>query len=152
MTYAEKLKDPRWQKKRLEIMNRDNWTCQQCHLGIETLHVHHRYYLPGKDPWEYPDTLLVTLCESCHVNEEKDRKEAETAMFYALCKKGLLFGQIISLASVIDAVKEPFYRHPNELLSIIEKLLFDKALREKMLALVQEQQDTSTEDATDLQF
>jgi len=30
VTYAEKLKDPRWQKKRLEIMERDEWTCQWC--------------------------------------------------------------------------------------------------------------------------
>lgn len=27
-TYAEKLKDPRWQKRRLEIFERDDWTCQ----------------------------------------------------------------------------------------------------------------------------
>jgi hypothetical protein len=25
--YSDKLKDPRWQKKRLQIMERDNWCC-----------------------------------------------------------------------------------------------------------------------------
>ena len=29
-TYTELLKDPRWQKKRLEIYERDNFTCNQC--------------------------------------------------------------------------------------------------------------------------
>ena len=30
MGYSEKLKDPRWQKKRLEILERDNFRCQYC--------------------------------------------------------------------------------------------------------------------------
>jgi hypothetical protein len=30
------------------------------------LHVHHRYYLRGKKPWEYDDDALTTLCEDCH--------------------------------------------------------------------------------------
>lgn len=31
MTYSQKLRDPRWQKKRLEILERDSFTCQHCH-------------------------------------------------------------------------------------------------------------------------
>ena len=64
--YHEKLKDPRWQKKRLEIMERDNFTCQRC-LDIESsLQVHHRHYEWDEDPWDYDDRYLVTLCEKCH--------------------------------------------------------------------------------------
>lgn len=66
MTYAEKLRDPRWQKKRLEIMGRDKFTCQKCSDATKTLNVHHRYYSKGAMPWEYPDNALVTLCEPCH--------------------------------------------------------------------------------------
>ena len=66
MTYAEKLKDPRWQKKRLEIMSRDKFTCQKCDDATKTLNVHHRYYFKGAMPWDYPDNALVTLCEPCH--------------------------------------------------------------------------------------
>ena len=66
--YKEKLKDRRWQQKRLRIFNIDNWECQKC--GIENneklLHVHHLEYISGKMPWEYPDSLLITLCEDCH--------------------------------------------------------------------------------------
>jgi 5-methylcytosine-specific restriction endonuclease McrA len=66
MSYAAKFKDPRWQKKRLEIFQRDGFKCRQCLWGKTTLHVHHRYYVPARDPWSYPDWSLVTLCEDCH--------------------------------------------------------------------------------------
>lgn len=69
-TYAELLRDPRWQRKRLEILNRDNWFCQACVDRDSTLHVHHIKY-EGDFPWETPDNLLVTLCESCHKKEEE---------------------------------------------------------------------------------
>lgn len=61
-------RDSRWQQKRLEIMKRDNWTCQSCGASGEgvTLHVHHAYYEKGKKPWEYDDDMLVTWCEECH--------------------------------------------------------------------------------------
>ena len=79
MSYYDLLKDPRWQKKRLEIFNRDNWACQICGEKKATLHVHHKIYLKNKNPWEYPDELLATLCEHCH------QEEAEI-MDYALSK------------------------------------------------------------------
>lgn len=70
MTYAEKLKDPRWQKKRLEILDRDEWTCQSCGRKDRTLHIHHHSYIYGKDPWDYFDGNFITLCWSCHESEE----------------------------------------------------------------------------------
>lgn len=66
MTYSEKLKDPRWQKRRLSTLERYNWTCARCDSKTETLHVHHRYYVSGRDPWEYPDFCLVVMCQECH--------------------------------------------------------------------------------------
>lgn len=69
VSYAEKLQDPRWQRRRLEILQRDKWTCQHCDNSERTLHVHHRYYGPHPDPWESPDAALVTLCASCHEYE-----------------------------------------------------------------------------------
>ncbi|MFP4017948.1 MAG: HNH endonuclease [Bacteroidales bacterium] len=64
MTYAEKLKDPKWQKKRLEILERDNWTCQVCGNTKKTLHVHHFKY--NSNPWNTPELFLTTVCEDCH--------------------------------------------------------------------------------------
>lgn len=75
-TYAQKLKDPRWQRKRLEIMSRDGFTCQKCGSASNTLNVHHHRYLLGRNPWEYPDADLVTLCEKCHESEHEGQSVA----------------------------------------------------------------------------
>lgn len=65
-TYSEKLKDPRWQKKRLEILERDDWKCMACGTKDNTLHVHHIFYFPKKEPWEIENGFLITFCEDCH--------------------------------------------------------------------------------------
>ena len=69
MQYSEKLKDPRWQKKRLEILERDGWKCMSCGEKETTLHVHHIFYFPGKEPWEINNGFLITFCEHCHSNK-----------------------------------------------------------------------------------
>src|SRR5262245_45622920 len=65
MTYSDKLKDPRWQKKRLEILERDEFTCRDCGCTDKTLHVHHCHYEKG-DPWEAKNNVLLTICDNCH--------------------------------------------------------------------------------------
>jgi len=69
MKYLDKLKDPRWQKKRLKVMERDLFTCAACGDNKSTLNVHHLKY--GKDPWSVDDKYLVTLCEKCHEDIER---------------------------------------------------------------------------------
>jgi hypothetical protein len=63
-TYSEKLKDPRWQRKRLEIMQLDNFTCTVCEDKENTLNVHHWEY--SKEPWDAKNEDLTTVCRSCH--------------------------------------------------------------------------------------
>ena len=72
-SYNSKLRDARWQRKRLEIMQRDEWMCRSCYAGGDgvTLNVHHTYYEQGKAPWEYPDESLITYCEQCHEDVTK---------------------------------------------------------------------------------
>ena len=65
-TYSELLKHPKWQKKRLEILDRDGFQCRACWENSKTLHVHHTYYDKDLKPWEYPNNRLLTLCEDCH--------------------------------------------------------------------------------------
>lgn len=65
-SYARQLLDPRWQKKRLDILSRDRFTCVKCGDKARTLHVHHKYYVTGRMPWQYPDVSLESLCEKCH--------------------------------------------------------------------------------------
>ena len=66
MNYKEQYKDPRWQKKRLKVLERDEFTCFKCGSKNNTLHVHHNYYLKDHNVWEYPDSAFNTLCEDCH--------------------------------------------------------------------------------------
>jgi hypothetical protein len=69
-SYKEKLLDPRWQKRRLEILSRDDFKCCECGNDKNTLHVHHcGYSKQFRNPWEYPDGWLITLCKDCHKEE-----------------------------------------------------------------------------------
>lgn len=64
--YSDVLKSPKWQKKRLEIMSRDKFTCKKCGDTETELHIHHKEYINGNDPWDYDNKLLITLCKDCH--------------------------------------------------------------------------------------
>jgi len=66
MSYAEKLRDPRWQKKRLDVLESAGWECLECGATARELHVHHYWYEPKRLPWEYPDKCFGVLCGSCH--------------------------------------------------------------------------------------
>lgn len=66
MSYSDLLKDPRWQRKRLEVLGERDWQCQCCNSKEKTLHVHHKHYRRGAMPWEYEPGELLVLCEQCH--------------------------------------------------------------------------------------
>lgn len=65
-SYWELLRDPRWQKARLKVMQLADFTCEDCGAKDKTLNVHHAYYEKDKAPWEYPTESLHCLCETCH--------------------------------------------------------------------------------------
>lgn len=65
-TYYEKLKDPRWQKKRLEVMADRFFSCEVCGDSESTLNVHHKEYFKDLEPWEYHKDQLACICENCH--------------------------------------------------------------------------------------
>jgi hypothetical protein len=65
-TYSELLRDPRWQRKRLEILQRSDFSCEECEATDQTLNVHHKLYRKGAQPWEYEAHELQALCEECH--------------------------------------------------------------------------------------
>lgn len=98
--YSEKLKDPRWQRKRLEILQRDDFRCRSCERNDKTLHVHHSYYENGKSPWEYPDDALLTLCVDCHSNVTE--KQIELARALASLEPGQI-DQVIGYVRGIQA-------------------------------------------------
>lgn len=66
MSYAEQLKHPNWQRKRLEVLGAAEFRCEMCGDSESTLHVHHKQYIKGRMAWEYDAQELAAMCESCH--------------------------------------------------------------------------------------
>lgn len=70
-SYGSLLFDKRWRAKREEILIRDKYACVNCKRNLK-LQVHHRQYHfvlntnQFKLPWDYPNRLLISLCEKCH--------------------------------------------------------------------------------------
>lgn len=99
MTYKEQLLNPKWQKKRFEILERDKYTCQICLDTETTLHVHHNFYDETfqTKAWEYPDYAYKTLCCDCHkfltehLNECGNDKEFDVMRVKNEGKKDALF-------------------------------------------------------------
>ena len=104
MTYGQKLKDPRWQKKRLEILNRDNFTCRFCADDKSTLHVHHISY--NGEPWNADERLLITLCEKCHNFEEEKMKDLSTRFIKSLRNSGITSFGLVSIMALVENAKD----------------------------------------------
>lgn len=77
MSYADQLKHPNWQRKRLEVLEAHDFTCLECGSKEKTLHVHHKQYIKGRMAWDYESDNFEALCEDCH-KEAHDRKELLT--------------------------------------------------------------------------
>jgi hypothetical protein len=80
--YSELLKHPKWQKKRLHVLSRDNFTCQYCGDTEMELHVHHIKYEKGKSPIEISPQYLLTLCRDCHFNITNMNCDIESPLYY----------------------------------------------------------------------
>ena len=79
-TYREQLLHPKWQKRRLEILNRASFACECCGAEEKTLHVHHKRYAKGRMAWEYEDRELIALCETCHEATHLAKSDLEDAL------------------------------------------------------------------------
>ncbi len=95
-SYSDLLKHPEWQRKRLEILDRAGFECEDCGDKTTTLHVHHGYYEKGLKPWEYPDESLHCLCAPCH-----EREQQKLARLHRLI--GLMPGDLDILIGVVLA-------------------------------------------------
>lgn len=61
-----------WRQFRLEVIEMDGGVCVRCGRGPSAgaiLQVHHKQYLVGKAPWDYPYEFCETLCQGCHARE-----------------------------------------------------------------------------------
>lgn len=133
--YSTLLKDPRWQKKRLEVLQRDDFVCQECFDSESTLHVHHKYYRKGQAPWDYPLRALITLCESCHKNESKDFYDIRKDLIEKLSDHGATTMDFLFLAEAFKGGKvngnpQDFFRALN---TYIEMLLDNSEVQNRMV-------------------
>jgi len=74
-TYAQYLSSPAWEKKRLQILNRDNFICRFCSSSKAT-QVHHLSY---QNLGSESELELISVCYRCHQHihniEASDRSE-----------------------------------------------------------------------------
>lgn len=78
--YSKALRDPRWQKRRLEAMEAAGWMCRQCGTDTQEMHVHHMLYIKGRKPWEYENRHLLALCADCHKDTESAKRRFEETL------------------------------------------------------------------------
>jgi hypothetical protein len=128
MKYSEKLKDPRWQKKRLEVLQRDEFMCVTCQNTEEMLCVHHLDYIKGIEPWDYPIECLVTLCKSCHDYEYETRPSYEAMLLNILKLRGYMADDLYSFVSGLNALEMEY--PPDVMAKFIEFILSNSVARE----------------------
>lgn len=106
-TYTEMLRDPRWQRKRLEVMQRDGFACRACSSTTKTLNVHHNLYFGhGHPPWQYPDQTLITLCEDCHAEEEALKKHMDGCLVMFFRQGGALNSDVHRICTMVNEITE----------------------------------------------
>lgn len=121
LTYSEQLKHPQWQRKRLEMLDRDNFTCRTCARDDKTLHVHHKTYIKGRLAWEYEDSNFETLCEECHevAHSHKSRMDQVLAQY-----PSEMWGSLASLLIGYgeEYVDPSFWEHSEGLMARVGQL------------------------------
>lgn len=150
MTYSEKLRDPRWQKMRLQIMERDDFSCCGCGSRFKTLNVHHTHYLKRKMPWEYPADSLVTLCEDCHAEIESllpnllkmIRTPAHALMLWRVAQTATVdeknMGMIVELCPVLDLLAEAeFCNQSGDSQGAIERLSESRTILDYLVSCIE---------------
>lgn len=102
LTYAEKLADVRWKRRRDDLLRRSNYTCAECAAplvsGTMDLQVHHVCYIACLDPWDYPDELLLVVCDYHH----RERQAIEQAIYVEV-------GRHLAGLNVFELRRQPIY-------------------------------------------
>lgn len=123
--FWSQYKHPLWQKKRLEIMKRDDFKCTICEDKEKELNVHHAYYDKNLKIWEYDNEYYSTLCKGCHEdihlvkNELKlyiDKNFSSPTELLRMYEFSIAFNnlpdsdmkQIIKIVKTFDGNKIPF--------------------------------------------
>jgi hypothetical protein len=103
-SYSKLLRHPNWQRRRLEIMERDKFRCLVCGDTGTTLNVHHLFYESGLKPWEYPEWSLMTLCEPHHAEEERFKTQADWHIASAFRRLGANNQMMDKIALMLEEI------------------------------------------------
>jgi hypothetical protein len=106
LNYQEQLRDPRWQRKRLQILNDANFKCEDCGDEKTELNVHHSAYLRGIPAWDHPDELLHCLCRPCHKERQAVEESLKIEMMKRLRRVPIARLKAVFFAVLDEALKE----------------------------------------------
>lgn len=79
MNYKTQLLADEWKVRRLQIMIKGGFRCEDCKNpfpGGRGLEIHHCAYITGRKAWEYDDELLMPLCRACHQHRQQRQDAA----------------------------------------------------------------------------
>jgi hypothetical protein len=135
--YAEQLKDPRWQKMRLKVFERDDYRCRVCDDSKNTIHAHHTYYDNNSEgPWDYPLESIITLCEQCHEKEHTLLPAVKNNLVRRLKADGFVTSlDLMFLTMFIDDIKKAIDQkgHDKEWMRNISTYIEYKANNKKII-------------------
>lgn len=125
-TYSDKLRHPKWQRKRLEALQRDDFTCQLCSDTETELQVHHLKY--QGEPHDAPLESLQTLCKHCHHTVTRFDKANDPVLvaikldtnYFAKTKSGII---VIGKITNGDLFLPLTITNPKSFLSILSTLV-----------------------------
>ena len=120
MNYAEQIKHPKWQKKRLEVLEHYNFTCQECGEKEKELHVHHPFYKKNVMIWDYAIGELMCLCCDCHKDAHSIDDKIKTHLsVLSYSQKKLVFSYVKSFNNETELRK---FHHKVKILLAIGEL------------------------------
>lgn len=64
--YRDQLKSPEWKQFSRRMREEKGGFCHACKMAHKVMHVHHKAYEKGREPWAYKSHEVTLLCEDCH--------------------------------------------------------------------------------------
>lgn len=103
LSYREQMNHPLWFRKRDEILERDDYTCQICGSNLHRVDVHHLCYFPDLLAWEYDNELMVTVCNKHHTQLTYDLPKVSGLIALYCLKENI---DLTTICDVLLKIKE----------------------------------------------
>ena len=133
-SYSDKLEDPRWQKMRLKVLERDEFTCQVCFNTESELHIHHKYYKKNLEPWEYPLKSLETICSECHADISANGN-LPNSLVEALSNICIGTEELMNIIDCSYRADNFSFMDGKETIVLLNRMIINKEFREKCLKI-----------------